>query len=94
MSKARRQWSVEEKLSIVLECLKGSSSVLGVARDYGIDENQVYKWKASFIEQGKQGLQGKGAKVDQGLISENTRLKELVGEQALQIQLLKKMQAR
>ena len=41
----RRRWSVEEKLRIVSESLRPGASGLSVARQHGLNPNQIYAWR-------------------------------------------------
>lgn len=92
MGKQRKTWSIEEKLSIVLEVMQSQDSISTIAKRNGVNDQQVYKWKAAFIEGGKQGLSnGKVESADERLEAENKQLKELLGDKALQIEMLKKI---
>lgn len=92
MGKQRRSWSVEEKLATVLAVLSERQSVAEVARQRGVNENQVYRWKEQFLTGGCQGLNGvKAQTADQRLEAENGQLKRLLGEKALEIEILKKL---
>jgi len=91
MGKQYRSWSVEEKLAIVLAVLSERPSVAEIARQHGVNENQLYRWKEQFLAGGRQGLNGtKAPTVDQRLASENNPLKKLLGEKALEMEILKK----
>lgn len=92
MGKQRKTWSIEEKLSIVLEVLQSQESIPTIAKRNGVNDQQIYKWKAAFLEGGKQGLiSGKIQTADERVEAENRQLKELLGEQTLQIEMLKKI---
>ena len=92
MGKQRKTWSIEEKLSIVLEVMQSQESIATIAKCNGVNDQQIYKWKAAFIEGGKQGLSsGRVESVDERIEAENKQLKELLGEKALQIEMLKKI---
>lgn len=92
MGKQRKSWSVEEKLATVLAVLNGHQSVAEVARQGSVNENQVYRWKEQFLEGGRQGLTGARAQTaDQRLERENSQLKKLLGEKALEVEILKKL---
>ena len=92
MGKQRKTWSIEEKLSIVLEVMQSQESIATIAKRNGVNDQQIYKWKAVFIEGGKQGLSStKVDSADERLEAENKQLKELLGEKALQIEMLKKI---
>jgi transposase len=54
------QFPVEDKLRIVLSVLAGEMTIAGAARRNKTSETSVSKWKAQFLEAGRQGLAGGG----------------------------------
>ena len=93
--KTRRKFSAEEKIRIVLDGLRGESSISELCRREGIAESQYYNWSKDFMEAGKKRLAGDTAR--QATSSEVTclkrearDLKEVVAEQTLELRLLKK----
>ena len=50
------QHPVDVKLKIVLSVLSGESTQAEAARRHGISETSIGKWKAQFLEAGRQGL--------------------------------------
>ena len=95
MGKQRKSWSVEQKLTIVLSALSGEQSVSALSRHYGVNENQIYRWKEQFLTGGRAGLSGaKALSADQRLASENEQLKKLLGEKALELEIVKKLSGR
>jgi transposase len=94
-AKTRRKFSAEDKIRIVLEGFRKEIPVSDLCRREGISSALYYSWLKDFMEAGKARLQGDSLRdATQGevkeLRAENGRLKELVGDQALQIQLFKK----
>ena len=94
-AKTRRKFSSEDKIRIVLEGFRKEMPVSDLCRREGISSALYYSWLKDFMEAGKARLKGDSLRDAtqsevKGLREENGRLKELVGEQALQIQLLKK----
>ena len=92
---ARRKFSVEEKIRIVLEVLQGEDSISEVCRREGIAPSVYYKWSKAFMEAGKKRLVGdtrRSADSDEvrRLRRENSELKRLVAEQMLQLEVFKK----
>ena len=93
--RTRKQYSSEEKIQIVLEGLRGESSIAELCRREGINANLYYRWSKDFLEAGKKRLQGdtvreaNSAEVND-LRQENTQLKELVAEVTLKNRVLKK----
>jgi transposase-like protein len=89
MGKQRRLWSIEVKEGAVLRLLANESPAK-ICRDVGCAESQLYKWRAAFLEAGRQGL-GKGhLSVDAALEAQNDRLKRLLAEKELELDLAKK----
>ncbi len=93
--KTRRKFTSEEKIRIVLEGMKREMPVTELCRREGIPTTVYYGWVKEFMEAGKARLKrdtlrdaSKG-EVTQ-LRQENERLKILLGEKDLAIQLLKK----
>ena len=70
--------------------LSERQSVAAVGRQHGVNENQIYRWKEQFLAAGRQRLNGaKAQTADQRLDAENNQLKKLLGEKALEIEILK-----
>jgi transposase len=93
--KTRRKYSVEEKIRIVMEGLRGEQTIAELCRREGIAESLYYSWSKQFLEAGKARLAGdtkREATSDEvkGLRQENEQLKQLVAEQALSNRILKK----
>lgn len=94
-TQTRRRFSAEDKIRIVLEGFRKEIPVSDLCRREGISSALYYSWLKDFMEAGKARLRGDTLRDAtqsevKGLRQENARLKELVGEQALEIQLLKK----
>jgi transposase len=93
----RRKYSSEEKIRIVLEGLRGETSIAEICRREGINPNVYYKWSKDFLEAGKKRLDGDTVReansyeVDQ-LRQENNRLKNAVADLYLKVRVLKKSQ--
>ncbi len=93
--KTRRKFSVEEKIRIVLEGLKGEASIAELCRREGINPNLYYRWSKDFLEAGKKRLQGDTVREANssevtGLRQENEQLKQVVAELTLSNRMLKK----
>ncbi len=93
--RARRRFSAEEKIRIVLEGLRGEDSVAELCRREGIASNLYYRWSKEFLEAGKKRLNGdtvREATSDEVKVLrlENRELKEVVAEMTLKNRVLKK----
>lgn len=93
--KTRKKYSAEEKILIVMEGLRGESTVAELCRREGINQNLYYKWSKEFLEAGKERLSGNtkrqaGSSEVKDLRKQNEQLKQLVAELALKNKVLKK----
>ena len=91
----RKRHSPEEKIRIVLDGLRGESSIAELCRREGIAEGLYYAWSKEFLEAGKRRLAGDTARAAtngevKDLRREAQELKAVVAEQALELRLLKK----
>jgi putative transposase len=74
----------EEQIIRILDEVRGGKSVAEVARTHGVSENTLYRWKSRFGEMNREELRRL-----RELEAENTRLKRIVAQQALDIDALK-----
>jgi transposase len=93
--KTRKKYTAEEKIRIVLEGLRGDSTIAELCRREGINQNLHYKWCKEFLDAGKERLTGNtkrqaGSSEVKELHKENEQLKQLVAELALKNKALKK----
>jgi transposase len=91
----RKKYSAEEKVRIVIEGLRGETSIAELCRREGINSNLYYNWSKEFLEAGKKRLNGditREATTSEvhGLKNENMDLKQLVAELSLEVRMLKK----
>jgi transposase len=92
---ARKHYSAEEKVRIVLDGLRGESSIAELCRTEGIAQSMYYGWSKEFLEAGKKRLAGdtmRQATSDEvkALRAEARQLKEALAEATLEHRLLKK----
>jgi transposase len=91
----RKKYNAEEKISIVLEGLRGEESIAAICRREGISPNLYYRWSKEFLEAGKKRLLGDTQREATSLEvveirKENDQLKQLVAELSLKNRVLKK----
>ena len=87
MSKVRRQFTPEERLSIVQESQR--EGVMQTTRKYNLSSSLLHKWKQRYLNKGMDGLKPGYHRIDpdiRALEQENERLKKIVAKQALQIE--------
>ena len=81
----RKRFS-EEQIITILKQAEGGLPVAELIRQHGICEGTYYRWKSKYG-----GLELNEAKRLKRLEDENRRLKRLVADQALDIQILKEV---
>ncbi len=93
--KTRRKYSSEEKIRIIIEGIRGETTIAELCRKEGISQANYYKWSKDFMEAGKRRLSGDTLREAntsevQELKGENSSLKELVAELSLENRFMKK----
>ena len=91
----KRIFSSEQKTIIVMEGIRGESSVAELCRKYSISTATYYAWNKEFIEAGKSRLSGditRQATSDEvgQLRAENSRLKESLVDLVIRYDIVKK----
>ena len=92
---ARRKYTPEEKVRIVLEGFRREVAVRDLCRREGIKPGAYYAWTKDFIEAGKERLTRDAVRdttrqeIEQ-IKRENTELKHLVADLSLEVYRLKK----
>jgi putative transposase len=79
----------EEQIIAVLKEVDAGGKLQDVVRRLGISEQTYYRWKAKYG-----GMEVNDAKKLKALEDENRRLKQMVADQALDIQALKAVVAK
>ena len=82
----KRKRFTEEQIITILKQAEGSLPVPELIRQHGICEGTYYRWKSKYG-----GLELNEVKRLKQLEDENRRLKRLVADQALDIQILKEV---
>ncbi len=93
--KTRKVYSSEEKIRIIIDGIRGETTIAELCRKEGISQGNYYKWTKDFMEAGKRRLSGDTMREAnttevQELKGENSSLKELVAELSLEVRTLKK----
>ena len=86
----RRNWTIEEKVEIVLEGLQGTKPVSQICRERQISQTLYYKWRDKFLEGGRKGLQGGTNNEEAAYEARIEKLEKIIGRQAVVIETLKK----
>ncbi len=93
--KTRKVYSSEEKIRIIIDGMRGETTIAELCRKEGISQGNYYKWAKDFMEAGKRRLSGDTMREANTtevheIKTENQSLKELVAELSLRNRELKK----
>ena len=93
----KRIFTLEQKVLIVMEGIRGEQSVAELCRKYGIADSTYYKWNKEFIEAGKARLDGdtvREATSDEvkELRQENIRFKRALADLVVRYDVVKKLE--
>jgi len=93
----KRIYTSEQKVLIVMEGIRGETSIAELCRKHGIAEPTYYKWSKEFIEAGKKRLSGdivREATSDEvaQLRTELQRSKEALADLVIRYDIVKKSQ--
>ena len=67
---AKRVYTPEEKLKIVLEGMSGTISVADICRKYDLKPARFYYWNAQLLNSAPEIFENRGRKVDEDRIRE------------------------
>jgi len=81
----KKRYSEEQIVRILQEC-EASGNIRNVSRKYNLAEQTIYRWRQVYA-----GMEVSDVKKLKNLQTENQRLKKLVAEQALDIDMLKEL---
>ena len=87
MTKTRRHFTPEEKLSILQEAEREGHTE--TCRKYTLASSVLAYWKKKYLAKGKEGLQAGYKRIDpqiRELEQENERLKRIIAKQAIEIE--------
>jgi transposase-like protein len=86
---ARRSFTAEFKAKVVLELISGEKGLAQASREYGIKDTVLSRWKQDFLAKAVQVFeQPKEVQEKEVKIAE---LERMVGKQAMQLELQKKV---
>jgi putative transposase len=74
----------EEQIISILKEAEAGAKVADLCRKHGVSDATLYKWKSKYA-----GMEISDVKKMKALEAENTRLKQIVAEQSLDIRALK-----
>jgi transposase-like protein len=91
MNQKRRTFGAPFKLETVLEGIRGEKSIAQICRERDITETMYYKWRDVFLERAAGILADQRNRSEDSQAERVAELERLVGKQALEIEILKKV---
>jgi len=88
----RKSFDDAFKVKVVLEALKETLTITELSSKYAVHPNQIFTWKKRFLERSVDVFSGSGEEKQEieQLRSERDKLVHQIGEQAVDIEFLKK----
>jgi transposase-like protein len=84
--KSKKQWTGKEKLGIVLQGIKGETSISALCNEHGITQGMYYKWRDQLLSDGAKLFDRGGVDhAKERLEKENCRLKQAIGDLTLEL---------
>ena len=89
--KKQKQYTSDEKLSVVLQVLKGQKPVTQICKEHGVSDSLAYRWRDEALEGMKNGLSAKQKGARATPDAERERLLKIIGQQTVIIDFQKKI---
>jgi transposase-like protein len=81
-----RKWSSKDKLTIVLEGLKGTVPLEELCAKFQVSQSQYYKWRYQLLANGPKVFDYGGVdRNTEHLEQENRKLKRIIGELTVEL---------
>jgi transposase-like protein len=84
-----KRWTAKRRVALVLELLRGDTSVAEAARKHGVTVADVEDWRERFLSGAENALRSRPADEDGQKDREIKRLKQKVGELVMDVDILK-----
>jgi transposase-like protein len=84
-----KRWTARRRVVLVLEILRGDTSVAEAARKHGLTVAELEEWRERFLSGAENALRSRPADEDGQKEREIKRLKQKVGELVMDLDILK-----
>ncbi len=84
-----KRWTAKRRVALVLELLRGDTSVAEAARKHGLTVAELEDWRERFLAGAENALRSRPADEDGQQAREIKRLKQKVGELVMDVDILK-----
>ncbi len=86
----KQKWTKEEQRLMVLEILRGAKTVNQVAKEHGVSDALIYRWRDRALQGISEAFSNNKQNNQRNSDAERERLLKIIGEQACVIDTLKK----
>ena len=84
-----KRWTAKRRAALVMEILRGDTSVAEAARKHGVTVAEVEDWRERFLAGAENALRSRPADEDGQKDREIKRLKQKVGELVMDLDIVK-----
>ncbi len=84
-----KRWTAKRRSALVIQLIKGETSVREAARKHGLKASEVQGWHDVFMSGAENSLRSKPRDESAMLVEQNNRLKQKVGELVMDMDILK-----
>jgi transposase-like protein len=84
-----KRWTAKRRVALVLELLRGNTSVVEAARTHGLTVADIEEWKDRFLAGAENALRSRPLDDEAQKDHEIKRLKQKVGELVMDVDILK-----
>ncbi len=85
----RKRWTAKRRVALMVEILRGDTSVAEAARKYGLTVAELEDWRERFLAGAENALRSRPADEDGQKEREIKRLKQKVGALVMDVDILK-----
>jgi transposase-like protein len=90
--KAPQRWTAKRRAALVVELLRGGTSVQEAARHHGLTVAEIEQWKEKFLAGAENALRSRPLDEEEVKDREIKRLKQKIGDLVMDIDILKEAQ--
>ena len=87
--KIRKRWTAKRRVALIVEILRGETSVAEAARKHGLTVAELEEWRERFLAGAENALRSRPADEDGQKDREIKRRKQKVGELVMDVDILK-----
>ncbi len=85
----RKRWTAKRRVALIVEILRGDTSVAEAARKHGLTVAELEDWRERFLSGAENALRSRPTDEDGQKDREIKRLKQKVGELVMDVDILK-----